>query len=262
MRRGELPRERFDPSYVKSSRRRAYAYATRPLSALVSEEPAYGTSARAVDRMSEDQPRYIRITDYGEDGIVMPHEFVAAEDWSDKHVLRSGDILFARSGATVGKTYLHSSMLDPAVFAGYCIRFRMGSAVIPEFVYGFTKTEAYASWVAAIQRPAGQPNINKEEFKTLEIPVPDLDTQYRLVAELVVARSERDRATELANQLPSRLDQAISGLLGIDLSSNLDRQVYGARLALVYASRIDPAYHHPRYAEAVRALQGLSLIHI
>ena len=58
-------------------------------------------------------------------------------------------------------------LLILAVFAGYCIRFRFNAQVLPEFVYGFTKTDAYASWVAAIQRPAGQPNINKEEFKSL-----------------------------------------------------------------------------------------------
>jgi len=122
-------------------------------------------------RVSNDQPRYIRITDYGDDGIVMPHEFVAAESWNDAHILRAGDILFARSG-TVGKTYLHTPDLDPAVFAGYCIRFRMRHTVLPEYIYGFTKTGVYASWVATIQRPAVQPNINKKNSKAWRFQFP------------------------------------------------------------------------------------------
>lgn len=256
MKRGDLPKDRFDPGYVRNAKRHAYVYPTKPLSDLVSEEPTYGTSARAIERVADDQPRYIRITDYGDDGIVMPHDFVAAEDWNDKHVLRAGDILFARSGATVGKTYLHSPSLDPAVFAGYCIRFRMGPTVLPEYVYGFTKTDAYSSWVAAIQRPAGQPNINKEEFKTFELPVPPLDIQHRLVAELDAARAERDRALAKAEQIPADLDNVISALLGIACSPPNKRGSYGIRLGAVRDSRLDANYHHPRYAEALGSLRA------
>jgi hypothetical protein len=138
VRRGELPDDRLDPGYVRNAKKQNYAYPKRSLADLVSEEPCYGASARAVERATDEQPRYIRITDFGDDGITLPHEFMTAEEWDEKHVLNAGDLLFARSGATVGKSYLHDACLDPAVFAGYCIRFRFKSEVLPEFVYGFT----------------------------------------------------------------------------------------------------------------------------
>jgi type I restriction enzyme S subunit len=253
VRRGDLPTDRLDPTFVRNARRRYYAYPAKPLAALVSEEPAYGTSARSVVRLSNDQPRYIRITDYGDDGIVMPHEFVAAEDWSDKHVLIDGDLLFARSGATVGKTYLHSSSLDPAVFAGYCIRFRMGPDVLPEFVYGFTKTGAYASWVAAIQRPAGQPNINKEEFKGLELPVPPLDVQRRLVAELDAARTERDRALVQADELISGFEEWALKAMGVVATQPKRRSTFAVRIGNA-RNRLDPFNHLPEFIEIERAI--------
>lgn len=253
MRRGDLPKDRFDPGYVRNAKRPAYAYPTKPLSDLVSEEPAYGTSARAIDRVTDDQPRYIRITDYGDDGIAMPHNFVTAEDWSDKHVLSAGDILFARSGATVGKTYLHKQTLDPAVFAGYCIRFRMGSAVLPEYVYGFTKTDAYASWVAAIQRPAGQPNINKEEFKTLELPVPPLDMQRRLVAELDAARIERDQALAQADEAINGFEEWALKAMGVVAIQPKRRSTFAVRIGSV-RNRLDPFHHLPEFIEIERAI--------
>ena len=208
MRRGELPSERLDPSYVRNIKNQSYKYPKHSLASLVSEEPSYGTSARALKRTSDDQPKYIRITDYGDDGITLPHEFMTAEKWADRHLLSKGDVLFARSG-TVGKTYLHHTSFDPAVFAGYCIRFRFKAEVLPEFVYGFTKMDAYASWVAAIQRPAVQPNINKEEFKSLEIPVPPRDVQRRLIEELDISRAERDHALSEAERLLGSIDEMI-----------------------------------------------------
>ena len=251
MRRGELPDERLDPGFVRNSKKQNYAYPKRSLATLVSEEPCYGTSASAVERTSDDQPRYIRITDYGDDGITLPHEFVAAEKWADKHLLSKGDLLFARSGATVGKTYLHDVRFDPAVFAGYCIRFRFNNEVLPEFVCGFTKTDAYASWVGAIQRPAGQPNINKEEFKSLEIPLPPLDIQRRLVAELDAARAERDRALAEAERLLKSIDKYVLAELAI-LPESDGRRVFAVRLNQV-KPRLDADYHSPYFQRLRRA---------
>ena len=107
---------------------------------------------------------------------------MAAESYSSKHLLCPNDILFARTGGTVGKTYFYDGKIGEAVFAGYCIRFRFDkSKVIPKFVYWYTKTDTYQKWVNGIQRPAGQPNINKEEYKSFEIILPSITIQQKLV---------------------------------------------------------------------------------
>ena len=256
MRRGHLASERFDPSYVRNIRKQSYKYPKRTLASLVSDEPCYGTSARALKRTNDDQPRYIRITDYGDDGITLPHEFMTPEKWANAHLLIRRDVLFARSGATVGKTYLHQSSLDPAVFAGYCIRFRFKSEVLPEFVYGFTKTDAYGSWIAAIQRPAGQPNINKEEFKSLEIPVPPPDVQRSLIAKLDAARAERDSALATAGRLLASIDEMVKEKLNLP-EVRLPRQLgYAARASMVNCNRtLSADYFHPERMAAIRAIQ-------
>ena len=252
MRRGGLPSERIDPGYVRNIKKQNYKYPKRSLAKLLSEEACYGTSATAVKRTSEDQPRYIRITE--DDGIPLAHEFRTAEKWTDKHLLSAGDILFARSGATVGKTYLHHASLDPAVFAGYCIRFRFNDEVLPGFVYGFTKTDAYASWVAAIQRPAAQPNINKEEFKSLEIPVPPLDVQSHLAAELDATRAERDRSLAEAELQLTGFEPWAIEKLGMSIPKYDRRKVHAIRRNAA-ATRVDPFFHSPEFVEIERVIQ-------
>jgi len=181
-----------------------------PLGELTDSEPCYGTSATAIERISENQPKYIRITDFGDYGIEVDHKYMTAESYCDKHLLRPNDILFARSGATVGKTYYYDGSIGKAVFAGYCIRFRFDeSKVDPKYVYWYTKTSFYKNWVNGIQRPSGQPNINKEEYKSLEIYCPKIAKQRELVDFLDYAfsawQSKKNEADELLNEFENKL---------------------------------------------------------
>jgi type I restriction enzyme S subunit len=126
-------------------------------------------------------PRYVRITDVTADGGLTPLAMSPAGDPTDwtRFTLDAGDLLFARSGATVGKTYLHRSAHGRCVFAGYLIRFRPDtSKVLPEYLFHFTRTRAYQAWVAARQRVVAQPNINAQQYgRELTVPVPPLDLQ-------------------------------------------------------------------------------------
>ena len=145
-------------------------------------------------------PRYVRITDIQDDGYLSPVIVSPAgppNSWADLQ-LDPGDLLFARSGATVGKTYMHTSGDGDCVFAGYLIRFRIDPKIaLPEFVYGFTRTEAYRSWVASTQRAVAQPNINAKQYSSLAIPLPPLDEQqaycatYRRIKEQSKAARKR-----------------------------------------------------------------------
>jgi restriction endonuclease S subunit len=184
---------RFDPkTYLYRQHTTDKAFPCASLGSLTVTEPDYGSGSRAVERTSDDQPKYIRITDFRDDGISAGHEFLTAETIEPDCFLQDGDVLFARSGATAGKTFIYNVQdVGRAVFAGYCIRFRFDeSRVLPLFIYYFTKTTAYRQWVATIQRPSGQPNINKPEFKSLELPIPPLDVQREVVARLNAERKK------------------------------------------------------------------------
>lgn len=172
------------------------------LGSLVLQEPDYGSSSKAIPKTNVTDINYIRITDFSDDGIPDDHEYMAAEFYEERHLLKPKDVIFARSGATVGKTYFHNEDANEAVFAGYCIRFRFDpNKVLPEYVYLCTKTQRYKDWVNSIQRPSGQPNINKEEFKSFTIPLPDLQKQQVLVNEMNVARRERKKRITEAEDL-------------------------------------------------------------
>jgi len=151
-----------------------------PLADLCSIAGQYGAgvSSRPYDSAL---PRYIRITDITDNGRLTPDPVSPSgpnQVWRDNFV-SPGDILFARSGATVGKTYLHREEHGPCVFAGYLIRFRPEpDKLLPEFLFRYTQTAAYRAWVKQRQRVVAQPNINARQYgRELMLPVPPLPLQ-------------------------------------------------------------------------------------
>ncbi len=201
------------------------------------------------------EPRYIRITDFGEHGIPEGHEFTTPDVIEPECKLFANDLLFARSGATVGKTYLHQDTSHTAIFAGYCIRFRFNPhKALPKFVWFFTKTGAFARWILITQRPSGQPNINKEEFKSAEMPVPPLQVQSQLVAAMEAALEERWVKLAEADALLGSFDRYLLDTLGVTPPPLIARQAYAVRFKEITGTRFDAQYHQPYYARVTTAL--------
>ncbi len=215
------PRElfdRFDPKYVAFKRRAAnFRYPAVKMGSLLSESPEYGAGEAGIERVDEATPRYIRITDIDENGELLPGLGMTAANVEPQYFLRDGDLLFARSGNTVGKSYLHESgqVPYPCFYAGYMIRFRFSEKVLPKYVFSFTQTPYYHEWVSAIQRSAGQPNINAQEYRSLEIPLPPLSEQRKIVAELDAAYAAKRAADEKATKLLASIDDMVLKELGI-----------------------------------------------
>ena len=119
-------------------------------------KPEYGAQSAAAP-FEPSRPRYIRITDINDDGT-LNDDVMCSSNISDdlKYKLSTGDILFARTGATVGKTYLGSEKNE--IFAGYLIRFKLNAQkILPEFLFSYTKTDEYWNWVKLKQSGSGQP---------------------------------------------------------------------------------------------------------
>jgi type I restriction enzyme M protein len=206
--RRELVGGRFDPDMAVYSRHtRTSKFELSKLKAHMLTSPQYGANERSVERVSKELPRYVRITDINEFGELSEGLGVAAEVAEDRYLLTPRDLLFARSGNTVGKTYLHIGIDDePHIFAGYMIRFRLNPAtLLPEYAFAYTLCSAYKEWCAAMQRAAGQPNINAEEYKSLLIPVPPIDKQTEIAARVFEIR---DQAKQLRQQAEAELETA------------------------------------------------------
>lgn len=141
---------------------------------------------------------------------------MTAENYSAKHELQKNDILFARTGATVGKTYFYDGSIGKAIFAGYCIRFRFDeNKVMPKFVYWYTKTDTFLSWVNGIQRPSGQPNINKEEYKSYKILVPSRSKQGQLSSYMDIALAKHNKMLYQADRLLSACKDSVFSFLNL-----------------------------------------------
>lgn len=213
------------------------------LGELVVREPEYGSGERAVPIQNHGDVKYIRITDFDDDGIVPGNEFATVEHVEDRYRLANDDVLFARSGATAGKTFIYSPDIGPGIFAGYCIRFQFDKErVLPKFIYFYTKTNRYHAWVRSIQRPSGQPNINKEEFKSFSVPLPPLPVQQEMVGEMELARESRRRKLDEADALLSGLDAFLLNRLGLTLPDEQARSSFAVKL-----SQIDGPINPERY---------------
>ena len=128
----------------------------------------YGLNASAVNYI-EGRPRYIRITDICDDGSL--NDDIKCSDIDDStYSVNKGDVLFARTGATVGKTYLHRS--GDACFAGYLIRYSFTEAVDPEYILAYTHSDTYYDWVLKSQKVGAQPNISASQYDNMPILIP------------------------------------------------------------------------------------------
>lgn len=140
----------------------------------------YGSGASAIN--FNGKIRYIRITDISKDGE-LNDDMKSPSICDNKYLLNDGDILFARSGATVGKTFcFNKKRYGEAIYAGYLIRMIPDKKrVLPIYVFYYTKTDYYISFISKAQKAVAQPNINAQEYGDLKICVPPIELQQRFV---------------------------------------------------------------------------------
>ena len=170
----------------------------------------YGINAAAVE-YSDQLPTYIRITDIDEDGNFKYTERKSVDNnAASNFVLEEYDIIFARTGATVGKTYLHKASNGKLVFAGFLIRFRTDkNKLLPYYLKYFTTTKRYWDWVKVVSMRSGQPGINSTEYCLLPIPLPTLPEQKKITTVL----NTWDEAITKTQQLIAQLQQRNKGLM-------------------------------------------------
>lgn len=239
---------RLDPKMALYNRKVLHSlYPKVRLKDVLLCKPQYGASEPGVPRSSIKEPRYIRITDIDENGLISHDELGAtAKIIEDKYILCENDILIARSGATVGKAYIHKPALYDCFFAGYLIRFIINTdKALPEYIFTYTQLNAYKEWVNAIQRPSGQPNINSEEYQSLEIPLPNIERQQVIVDVIKSAYLQKKQKESEAKQLLDNVDAYILNELGItlpEIKTDLKNRIFKVNRSEL-EERLDPTVY-------------------
>jgi len=146
-----------------------------------SKKPEYGALVSAIEK-NPKLPRYIRITDLNEDGSLRDEEWKSiSTDDAKNYLLNEGDVLFARTGATVGKTYLYEKKDGLCAFAGYMIRFIPKSTQLdPKFLFYYAHSALYWRWLKSIQTWGVQPNVNAEQYSNMLILLPLIKEQQKI----------------------------------------------------------------------------------
>ncbi|MGY1692309.1 restriction endonuclease subunit S [Geodermatophilus sp. SYSU D01105] len=157
----------------------------RPLQELLRRSPSYGVNAAASPYVPT-RPTYIRITDISDDGRFMPSPRVSVDHpAAPQYLLQEGDLVFARTGASVGKSYRYRTEDGILVYAGFLIRITPDPAELnPEFLSYYVQTQAYWNWIKVMSVRSGQPGVNGQEYAQMPVPVPPRPEQDAIVRAL------------------------------------------------------------------------------
>ena len=144
----------------------------------------YGLNAAASD--FDGEKKYLRITDIDDQTREFRTDDLSSPDINnpidDRYLLKEGDILFARTGASVGKTYLYKASDGKTYYAGFLIRAHVSDEADAGFIFQSTLTERYKQFVLLTSQRSGQPGINAQEYSDLLLPLPSLMEQRRIGA--------------------------------------------------------------------------------
>ena len=199
----------------------------------------------------------MRITDIQNDSVNW--QTVPFTDFSGDattYFLRDGDIVFARTGATVGKSFLIESAPQNAIYASYLIRVRFIFATVAKFIKNFFGSSAYWEQIIAKSVGTGQPNVNGTSLSDLFLPIPPLAEQQRIVEQIETLLGYVDiidtdaetleKSITLAKQ--KILDLAIRGKLvpqdpADEPASELLKKIKAEKDALVKAGKLKKDKH-------------------
>jgi type I restriction enzyme S subunit len=164
----------------------------------VGQDFSYGVGAEAVPFNGED--KYIRITDIDDESHrYNPNPVVSPSYFSENHLLKKNDIVVARTGASVGKSYLYNRRDGKLVFAGFLMKFNVSNVDARYVAYHFS-TKRYWQWVNSESARTGQPGLNIQQLKQFSFPIPTDTKEQQKIAD----------ALSGVDDIISALDEAIA----------------------------------------------------
>ena len=189
---------------------------------IASESFSYGANA-ASEFDEPEWPRFVRITDVDEFGRLRDETFRSLPpEVAQGFLLQPNDILLARSGATVGKSFIYKISWGVACYAGYLIRARIKKRHDARYFYWFLNSTFYWEWVRSTFIQSTIQNINADRYANLQIPHPaDNCEQKEIVDFIEVSCTEIDRQCELIARSLERLDEYRSAMITTAVTGQL-----------------------------------------
>ena len=178
----------------------------------------YGMNAAAVKY--DGKHKYIRITDIDEEtSAFIPNPLSSPDgEFEQKYLVKENDILFARTGASVGKSYLYNPNDGELYFAGFLIRARIKPEYNGTFIYYQTKSKKYDRWVKLTSMRSGQPGINSQEYSGYPIAITGKVEQDKIADFLQLI----DNRIAVQNKIISKYETLIKGIIDCLLNKKED----------------------------------------
>ena len=172
---------------------------------LLKKPLKYGANETGVP-FDEKLPRYIRITDITLDGKLKCENKISLPDLiATEYILEDNDVLFARSGATVGKAFIYKKEYGKAAFAGYLIKASTNELLCSDYLFYYTQSSIYEEWKKQIFIQATIQNIGADRFSNLIVVVPQ-NEQQEIVEYLDRKCAEIDTLISKKEQLITELE--------------------------------------------------------
>ena len=182
--------------------------------------------------------RLLRITDIQEGKVNWDTVPFTKTNEPDKYTLHINDIVFARTGATVGKSFLITKLPYESVYASYLIRIRLIGNVSPQYIYQFFNSRCYWEQITGKAVGVGQPNCNGTALKELFIPLPPINEQKQIVPTAESLLKYADAISNEEEQLINLISSAKSKILDLAIRGKLVPQDSNDEPASVLLERI------------------------
>ena len=177
-------------------------------------KPEYGYTASALESGTH---RFVRITDIDPTGKLKKEDvkYIEPSPEAEKNLLIRGDILVARTGATFGKTMMFSEAY-PAIYASYLIRLSLPKdKVLSAYYWAFAQSDCYWQQANALMTGGGQPQFNGNALVKIRVPIPDLEMQRAIVAEIEAEQALVDANHELIRRMETKIKTVIDRVWGV-----------------------------------------------
>ena len=164
----------------------------------ISNNFKYGINAAAIPY--DGKNKYLRITDIDDTTHVFLQDNLTSPgadlSYCDEYIMQDGDIVIARTGASVGKSYVYHTVDGKIYFAGFLIRVRTNKEVNKDFIFQKTLTNAYTKHIQFVSQRSGQPGVNVNELKSFSFLIPrDKEEQQAIASYFISLDSQISAAT-------------------------------------------------------------------